>query len=326
MQKIVHILALTLGLVVVACNSSSFLSHEDDTSNVVAIVDNNTLLCSDISSIMPKDLSETDSTTFVKMYIENWVLNQLKMHRAEEVLSSNQANIERLVEDYRQSLIIRQLDQYYIDNTIDLEITDKQLTTYYRANAASFKLDHNKVRGVVVKTPSNFRNSTTLTTALKGIVKRGSTEEVRALCEKHNLQYADLTSQWVSYSDFLSNLPTERSSNYTHLLSNNGVQKMTSGNNTFHFIIIDVARKGEVAPMECVKEDIRRRLYAERRADIVKKYEAELKREAIEGGRISLSDSTLLQSMSYLPQDFEPVDTTIMQTEELIEDDIPSVE
>lgn len=326
MQKVVKIFTLTLSLVVAACNSVSFQSGEDDTSNIVAVVDDHTLLRSDIATIMPKELSEADSTTFVKMYVENWVLNQLKIGRAKEVLSSNQANIERLVEDYRQSLIIRQLDQYYIDNAIDLEITDKQLTTYYRANTAAFKLDHDKVRGVVVKVPSNFRNTTTLTTALKGVAKRGDVEEVRAICEKHNLQLTDLTPQWVSYSDFLSNLPTERSSNYTQLLNNSGVQKMTSGNNIFHFIIIDVARKGDVAPLECVKEDIRRRLYTERRANIVGKYEAELKREAIESGRMMLADTVLLKSMSYTPEIIEEPDTTYIEVQELIEEDIPSVE
>ena len=326
MQKVVKIFTLTLSLVVAACNSVSFQSGEDDTSNIVAVVDDHTLLRSDIATIMPKELSEADSTTFVKMYVENWVLNQLKIGRAKEVLSSNQANIERLVEDYRQSLIIRQLDQYYIDNAIDLEITDKQLTTYYRANTAAFKLDHDKVRGVVVKVPSNFRNTTTLTTALKGVAKRGDVEEVRAICEKHNLQLTDLTPQWVSYSDFLSNLPTERSSSYTQLLNNSGVQKMTSGNNIFHFIIIDVARKGDVAPLECVKEDIRRRLYTERRANIVGKYEAELKREAIESGRMMLADTMLLKSMSYTPEIIEEPDTTYIEVQELIEEDIPSVE
>lgn len=326
MQKVVKIFTLTLSLVVAACNSVSFQSGEDDTSNIVAVVDDHTLLRSDIATIMPKELSEADSTTFVKMYVENWVLNQLKIGRAKEVLSSNQANIERLVEDYRQSLIIRQLDQYYIDNAIDLEITDKQLTTYYRANTAAFKLDHDKVRGVVVKVPSNFRNTTTLTTALKGVAKRSDVEEVRAICEKHNLQLTDLTPQWVSYSDFLSNLPTERSSSYTQLLNNSGVQKMTSGNNIFHFIIIDVARKGDVAPLECVKEDIRRRLYTERRANIVGKYEAELKREAIESGRMMLADTVLLKSMSYTPEIIEEPDTTYIEVQELIEEDIPSVE
>lgn len=323
MQKFVQIITLALAFVATACRHIPSNMGDSAEWDVVATVDDKRLLGSDIKRDMPKDLSSVDSVTFAKMYIENWVLNQLKMRRAEEVLSSHEADIERLVEGYRQSLIMRQLDQYYIDSTIDLEITDKQLSAYYRANSASFKLDHDKVRGVVVKAPKNFRNTTTLNTALKGVAKRGDAEEVRALCEKHSLQFTDLTLQWVSYSDFLSNLPTERSTSYTSLLGKSGVQQMSSDGAIFYFVIIDVARKGSVAPLECVKEDIRRRLYAERRADIVGRYEAELKRDAIATGRVMLADSTLLKSMSYVP---EQVVTTPEPTieEEIIEEEIPS--
>ena len=324
MQKFIQIVTLTLALSVTACRNLPALLEDSVELDVVATVDNKTLLSSDIKRDMPKELSGVDSVTFAKMYIENWVLNQLKMRRAEEVLSSHQADIERLVEGYRQSLIMRQLDQYYIDNTIDLEVTDKQLSAYYRANSASFKLDHDKVRGVVVKAPKNFRNISTLTTALKGVAKRGDAEEVRALCEKHNLQFSDLMAQWVTYSDFLSNLPTERSSSYAALLGKSGVQQMSSDSANFYFVIVEVARKGEVAPLECVKEDIKRRLYAERRSDIVGKYEAELKRDAIVSGRVSIADSTLLRSMSYMPISEDSANAQLDDDEEIIEEEIPN--
>lgn len=325
MQKFIHIVALTFALSVTACRNSHVQVNDGVDKDVVARVDDKILLSSDIKSAMPIGLSSVDSVTFAKMYTENWVLNQLKMSRAEEVLSSNQADIERLVEGYRQSLIMRQLDQYYIDNSIDVEITDNQLSAYYRANSASFKLDHDKVRGVVVKTPKNFRNTSTLSTALKGIAKRGDTEEVRALCEKHGLQFSDFTSQWVSYADFLSNLPTERSSSYTALLAKSGVQHMSSDDALFYFVFVDVARKGEIAPLECVKEDIRRRLYAERRAEIVSKYESELKHDAIVSGRVKLADTTLLKSLSYVTMQESCAQPVIEEVEDIIfEEELPS--
>lgn len=318
MQKFIQIVALTLTLSVTACRNSNYRYSDDAQMDIVAQVDNKTLLRSDIKGVMPNDLSSVDSVAFSKMYIENWVLNELKMKRAEQVLSSNQADIDRLVEGYRQSLMMRQLDQYYIDNNIDLEITDKQLSSYYRANSASFRLDHDKVRGVVVKTPKSFRNTSTLSTALSGIAKRGDTEEVRALCEKHNLQFSDLTMQWYTFADFLSNLPTERSSSYASLLGNRGVQHMTSDGAHFYFIFVDVARKGEIAPLDCVKEDIRRRLYTERRAEIVRNYEAELKHDAIASGRVQIADTTLLKSMGYVPTEKNTIQSEVENFEDII--------
>jgi hypothetical protein len=254
------------------------------------------------------------------MYVDNWVLNRLKMKRAEEVLTSSE-DIERLVEGYRQSLMMRQLDQYYIDKMLDVEITDKQISAYYRAHSAAFKLDHNVVQGVVVKVPKTFRNITTLTTAIKNSAKAEDWAELEALAEKHSLSVTNMTSQWVSYSDFLSNLPTERSRTYNDLISKSTVQQMSSDDALFYFIITDRALKGELAPIASVESDIRRRLYAERRDEVVKEYEAELKRKSVEEGRIMLRDEALLKSMSYNPADVEPTAAPVRDAEEHIEEE-----
>jgi hypothetical protein len=244
------------------------------------------------------------------------------MKRAEEVLSTSD-DIERLVEGYRQSLMMRQLDQYYIDKTLDTEITDKQIAAYYRANSAAFRLDHNVVKGVVVKVPKTFRNTTTLTTAIKNSAKAEDWAELDALAEKHSLNVANMTAQWVSYSDFLSNLPTERTRSYNDLITKTTVQQMTSDDAIFHFIITDRALKGEIAPMESVESDIRRRLYADRRAEVVAEYEAELKRQSVEEGRVLVRDEALLKSMSYTPAVTEEI--TIRDAEETIAEEEPII-
>lgn len=326
MQKHCYIIFIVAAAMLTACNIDVDKSDvESSDCRVVASVDGYVLTDCELQRDMPSGLSEADSATFARMYIDNWVLKQLKMERAERVLSSSTEDIDRLVEDYRQSLIMRRLDQYYVDQSIDLEITDQQIASHYRANAASFKLDHNKVRGVVVKTPRSFRNTTTLMTALKNVARNGIAE-VAAIAEKHNLTLGDMSGAWVSFSDFLSNLPTERSSSYEALLSRGGVQKMSGNDAQFYFIILDVARKGDVAPLECVADDIRRRLYSERRHSIVLDYEQELRREAVAEGRVEIAD-TLLRATYFLsnePSSADTLSTVVGEpiiVEEIIEDE-----
>ena len=299
-------------------NSTSTLDE-----NIIAVVDGMCLHIDDVRRDMPEGITDADSVTFVKMYTEHWILNRLKIKRAEQVLSSSD-DIERLVEGYRQSLIMRQLDQYYIDKMLETEITDKQIAAYYRANSAAFKLDHDVVQGVVVKTPKGFRNITTLTTAIRNSAKGGDWQELDAMAEKHSLSVVNMTSQWVSYSDFLSNLPTERSRSYKDLIAKSDVQQMTSDDAIFYFIITDRALKGEIAPMASVESDIRRRLYAERRADVVADYEAELKRESVEEGRVMVRDEAILKSLSYTP-DIEQEEITVRDAEEIITEDDPII-
>jgi hypothetical protein len=132
-----------------------------------------------------------------------------------------------------------------------------------------------------------------------------------------------MTAQWVSYSDFLSNLPTERTRSYNDLITKTTVQQMTSDDAIFHFIITDRALKGEIAPMESVESDIRRRLYADRRAEVVAEYEAELKRQSVEQGRVIVRDEALLKSMSYTPAVTEEI--TIRDAEETIAEEEPII-
>lgn len=330
MQKLFHIFLAASAVCMVACGvGDDGAGDKSDDKVVVASVDGRTLTEDDVRSNMPVGLSGADSTAFVRMYIDNWVLKQLKMRRAEQVLASSYDDIDRLVEDYRQSLIMRRLDQYYVDQSIDLEITPQQIASYYRSNSAAFRLDHHKVRGVVVRVPRTFRNTKTLTTALSEVGRNGISE-VSAIVEKHNLLLSDMSGEWVSYSDFLSYLPTERSNSYESLLSRSGVQQMSANDATFHFIILDVARKGEVAPMESVEEDIRRRLYSERRAGIVRGYEEELRREAVEQQRVEIGDTVLMQSMYYVSVDVEEgVEQSVPEpviVEEIIEEAEPNIE
>ena len=320
MRKLNYILCTILATVALSCTMGDNDGNKQYDEDVIAAVDGVELRIADVMRDMPEGITGTDSATFVRMYVDNWVLNRLKMKRAEEVLTSSE-DIERLVEGYRQSLMMRQLDQYYIDKMLDVEITDKQISAYYRAHSAAFRLDHNVVQGVVVKVPKTFRNITTLTTAIKNSAKAEDWAELEALAEKHSLSVTNMTAQWVSYSDFLSNLPTERSRTYNDLISKSTVQQMSSDDALFYFIITDRALKGELAPIASVESDIRRRLYAERRDEVVKEYEAELKRKSVEEGRIMLRDEALLKSMSYNPADVEPTAAPVRDAEEHIEEE-----
>ncbi len=260
-------------------------------ADVIASVDSEYLTLNEMMSYMPAGLSSLDSLTFARLYVDNWIMKQLKMSKASEVLSSSQGDIERLVEGYRQSLVMRKLDQYYIDSRIDPDVTAEQIAAYYRSHGDTFKLDRNLVRGVIVKAPQGYRNMSKLIEAVRAT--HGSPEkvaELAALCEKNSLQLVDMSASWVGFSDFLSNLPTVRSRSYDDLLTRSGVQQMTASGVVFCFMIDAVAAEGSTAPLEQVESDIRRILYAQRRAEIVYDYEEQLRGDALREGRIGIFD------------------------------------
>ena len=62
----------------------------------------------DVRSVVPQGLSGDDSAAFMKVYIDRWVLKQLKLQEAETLFSSSAGDIDKMVEEYRQALLIRQ--------------------------------------------------------------------------------------------------------------------------------------------------------------------------------------------------------------------------
>ena len=300
MKRAFYIVSLVVATMIVACGGGSTFLGGSTNKRVVATVDNKKLTLGDILDNMPQDFVGADSATFVRMYTDNWVLNQLKLARAEEVLASHE-DIDRLVEGYRQSLIMRQLDQYYVDQELDTEVTDRQILAHYRTNSSQFVLDHDMVRGVIVRVGDEFRNNSALSDAMRNVTVEDM-QELTAFAEKHSLQITDLVSEWVTYADFLSYLPTVRTRSYDKLLQVGKVQSMKADDVVFYFVIVDVVRSGGVIPLECVEDDIRRMLYAERSAEIIRRYERQLKYDGVEAGRVEVDDEALLDAMSNLPK------------------------
>lgn len=300
MIRTYSIVLLVVATMFAACGSGDTFMGGAKGKRVVATVDDKELLLRDVLADMPEGLTGIDSATFVRMYTDNWVLNQLKLVRANEVLTSHK-DIDRLVEDYRQSLIMRQLDQYYVDQELETDITERQIAAHYRMHSSQFVLDHHKVRGVIVRVSDKFRNTSALSEAMRNVANDGMVE-LNAFAEKHELQITDLSSEWVTFSDFLSYLPTVRTRSYDNILQKGKVQSMKSDDIVFYYLIVDVVKKGSVAPLECVEDDIRRMLYAERRWKIVKHYEQQLKFEAVESGRVFIEDCALMENMSLRPK------------------------
>ncbi len=127
----------------------------DDTT--VARVGRKELRLSDLEHIMPQSMSGVDSTNVVGAYIDRWIAKQLKLEDAELIFSASAGDIERKVEEYRQSLLIHKIEQYYIDNEPTTIVTDEDVNKYYDAHKSEFRLDKTIVKGRVVAFGEKYR-------------------------------------------------------------------------------------------------------------------------------------------------------------------------
>lgn len=241
----------------------------------------------DVASVVPKGVTGDDSVAFLEVYVDRWVGKQLKLKEAGVLFSSSEEDIDKMVEEYRQALLIRKLEQFYVDRSIDTTFTDDEIAAYYNSHLADFRLDRTLVKGRVVQMDREGRQAAKLKTLLTA-TSEAQQRDLRDICEKNNFKVTDLRSSWVDFSEFLSYLPTLRSENYDSMLATQQVQTMRDNRYFYYFHIGDVRREGSPIPLDQLKPTIRRILFNQRQNEVIRRHEEELYTRALDKGDVKV--------------------------------------
>lgn len=249
----------------------------------------------DVKSVVPPGVTGEDSVALVNVYVDRWVRKQLKLKEAEILFSSSEKDIDQMVEEYRQALLIRKLDQQYVDRSVDTTFTDDEIITYYNNHKNDFRLDRTIVKGRIVRFGGEYRQAAKLKTLLAA---RGEQQrkDFRDICEKNNFTVTDFGDQWADFSEFLGFLPTVQSQNYDPILASTAVQEMRDNNSHYYFQIDAVRREGEPIPPERLRTTIRRILFNQRQGEIIRQHEEELYTRAVENGEVKVFVADTLQN------------------------------
>ncbi|MEG2365457.1 MAG: hypothetical protein RSB29_01750 [Alistipes sp.] len=261
--------------------------------NTLARVGRTELSLRDVESVVPAGATGDDSAAFVALYVDRWIKKQLKLREAERHFSSSAEDIDRMVEEYRQTLLIRKLDQFYVDRSIDTAFSDKEINAYYKEHQTDFRLDRTIVHGRILRFNDSYRQAQKLFSMMSST----STEQqrnFRDICVKNNFQLTDFTDVWVDFQEFLTLLPTLRSQNYDAALESRQVQQMSNGHVRYYYQITAVRQAGDPIPLEQVRENIRRVLFNQRQSELIRSHEEELYKSAETEGdfRIYQKDKT----------------------------------
>ena len=290
MRRLVDILLFVALLGVTSCRELPDYLVGDDT---IARVGRNELTLADMADVMPSNLQGEDSVVFVKQYVDKWIVRQLKVEEADRLFSGSEKDIERLVEDYRQSLLTGKVDQYYVDEQMGGDFTDEDIAEYYNTHKSDFTLDRTLVKGRIVCFPASYRLSKKLMEQMrKAATSQSDDKTFSEVCQKNGFLVVDNRSEWVNFADFLANLPTTRTQEYDHLLDKLGVQEMKANDLRYYFDFTSVCRKGNVAPLEVVSENIRRILVTQRRSEIIKAHEESIVKNAVNEGHVRIYKGT----------------------------------
>lgn len=253
----------------------------------VARVDRHRLSADEATAALPKGVEGSDSINYVDAFVDRWIVGQLKLHEAERLFSASADDIDRMVEEYRNSLLIRKIEQHCLDTELDTELTDAEVEEYYNAHRDEFRLKSPVVKGCVVAFGDDYRRRE----RLLQLMRSDREEELRdfeELCLKNRFFFVKFDN-WVDFSELAANLPLLRSAerrNDEAMLSKRGVQQIRHDRTYYCFRIFDVLREGDRMPLSMARESIERIIMNGRRMDVLRRYEERILQQALSEGRV----------------------------------------
>ena len=233
----------------------------------------------DVRRVIPQGLTGGDSAAYVKMYVDRWVRKQLKLQEAEILFSESAGDIDRMVEEYRNSLMTHKVDQYYVDKRMDTLFTDKQIADYYLEHKPDFILDKNLLKARVVKVPDSYRQIAKLKEVMLSS-GNDAYQDFVDICTKNGFELIEVNN-WTEFPVLLSLLPTKKNTDYGYLLNEGKIFEFKDQGYTYYVRVTDHRGVGDYAPVESVSDVIRRVIFNQRKQDIIKAHEDSLYRQAV---------------------------------------------
>ena len=259
----------------ISCDYFSVKDKEEKTSEIVAIVNTEKLFKDDIKQILPKEISKEDSTVLVRSFINDWAVKQLLLRKAENNSSLEELNeIDKLVKNYRESLLINNYKEMLIKQQLDTLINQQEIDTFYSKNKENFKLNEDLIKIKFLHFNTNVINKNEL---IK-LFKSDDIEDLEAL-EKQQLSFKNFQfndSVWSRVDNVLLKVPFSKE----ELLKKIQFTQKQDSLGLYLTSVKDVLLRNDIAPLSYVEPTIKQMILHKRKIQLIRDIEKILVQDA----------------------------------------------
>ena len=276
---------LLLFLMFVLLFSSCERSGNALTSNeIIAKVNDRILTREEIEAQIPKGISSADSLIHAGSIVKKRIIDMLLDDVAYQNLGDEKAEIDRLVNEYRRSLIRHRYQERMVNSKVSANIRESDQITYYEENKEQFVLNENLIKGLFLKVPASAPGLENVKT---WYVSR--TEESVEKIEKYSLLnaiiYDNFYDRWVIFDEVMEKIPY-RVSNPAQFLKVNNHIEVSDSSFVYFLNISDRLLVGNIAPFDFVKTQIHSMLVSRRKIDYLNEFGEKLYVDAVKNGSV----------------------------------------
>lgn len=264
-----------LSLLVFSCNNTSVVTDEKPIAKVGDFI----LYPSEIEEVVFEKSNAKDSMESVTKYINNWVREMLVLQQAEKNLGEERMNFEKMVEDYRKSLITYQYESELVKQKLDTVVSDEEIEKYYNENIGNFELKDNIIKVIYVK----VRKNAPKVDKVKEWYKSNDVKNRDALtsyCHQYAENFYLDENTWLLFDDLLKEIPMKLYDKEAFLQNNRIIE--TQDSTYFYFVNIKgFMTKNSASPLSFEKDNIRSILVNKRKVELIKKMREDIYEEGV---------------------------------------------
>ena len=252
----------------------------------VAKVGDHVLTMKELSGYIPNYLSAKDSALWADDYVKKWVQQELLLLKAQEKLSAEMKDVNKELEEYRNSLLIYRYKNLLIREKMDTIVSESAISEYYSGNRESFILNRNIVKAIFIKIPVQVSNPDNIKDLCLADAKEKQ-EKLTSYCMSYAKAYDRFNDQWVAADLVLNNLP-DAVTDQNQFLERNRFIERTDMNYYYIVCVRDYRLAGQVSPVEYVKNDIRNLILSKQKMDFLKQIEKDTYQEGVNKNEVKL--------------------------------------
>ena len=237
---------------------------------------------SDLAGLYPMNATASDSSQFRVVFSERWLRDQLVLHEAEQHIPED-LDIDKLVQDYRSSLIRHSYEQQLVSELMDTSVSEQELTEYYEKNKEQYQLETPIIRCLFIKGKEADFDLNKLNRLWRSNDEEGK-EELLRYCDANSDMYLLDESVWYSLEEISSLFPFEV------LTVNNFRQKQRLNfrylEDRYLLRIIEIISKKETAPLSYIYERAKRVVLHQKELKFLEELKETLYDKEINGNNI----------------------------------------
>ncbi|WP_298313136.1 peptidyl-prolyl cis-trans isomerase [uncultured Aquimarina sp.] len=274
---------ILLFLLFVSCGNINRQANRE----VVARVNETYLYKDDIKNLVPDGTAKEDSINIINNYINIWATRQLFIDQSKRNLNEKELQeFDKLVEDYKSTLYINAYKDAVINKSINMEITEEDMSSYYSENLENFNLNEELVKLRYLHLPPDYNNIVATQTRFNRFKEEDEEDLLTKKLEFVTFSFGD--SIWVQFDQVLNKIPVLKTQDRNKVLKKGKYVQLRDSLGVYMIKIEEVLKKNETAPLTYIKPTIRQIILNKRKRELIKKLEKDITKDAIKNKQFEI--------------------------------------